>query len=42
MWTADWLVRLRCGIVAVVIIMAAAFECFPQAESLIEVDTNTE
>ena len=32
MWTADWLVRLRCGIVSVVIIMAAAFECFPQAK----------
>ncbi|HKY42963.1 MAG TPA: WD40 repeat domain-containing protein [Pyrinomonadaceae bacterium] len=32
MRTADWLVRLRCGIVAVVIIMAAAFECLPQAK----------
>ena len=32
MWTVDWFVRLRCGIVAVVIIMAAAFECLPQAK----------
>lgn len=32
MRTADWLVRLRSGIVAVVIIMAAAFECLPQAK----------
>ena len=32
MWKADWLVRLRSGIVAVVIIMAAAFECLPQAK----------
>jgi WD40 repeat protein len=30
MWKSNWLVRLRCGIVAVVIIMAAAFECLPQ------------
>jgi WD40 repeat protein len=30
MWTADRLVRLRSGVVAVVIIMVAAFECLPQ------------
>jgi WD40 repeat protein len=29
MWTAHWLVRLRCGIVSVMIVMAAAFECLP-------------
>ena len=32
MWTADWLVRIRCGIVVAVIIMVAAFECLPQAK----------
>ena len=32
MWTADWWVRLRCGIVAVVIIVAAAFKCLPQTK----------
>lgn len=32
MWTADWLVRLRRGTVALVIIMAAAFECLPQTK----------
>lgn len=28
MWTAHWWIRLRCGIVSVVIVMAA-FECLP-------------
>jgi WD40 repeat protein len=32
MWTANWVVGLRCGIVSAVIIMAAAFDCLPQAK----------
>jgi len=31
MWRADWRVRLQTGIVSVFIILAAAFECLPQA-----------
>jgi WD40 repeat protein len=29
MWTAHWWVRLRCGIVSVVIVMVVAFACLP-------------
>jgi len=32
MWGANWLVRLRRGIFVAVMIMAAAFECLPQAK----------